>query len=44
MIEDAILHPALPLVFWLTVASAGNFAPTELHVNLLLQIVYELAG
>ena len=45
VLEDGILHPALPFLFWLTAAaSAQQFVPTELHINICLQIVYEIAG
>jgi hypothetical protein len=46
-LEDAILHPALPIVVWFTAASASThnqFRLTEAHVNVLLCIVYELAA
>lgn len=41
MIEDSILHPALPLLVWLS--SCPEYSPTEQHINMCLQIVYELA-
>ena len=46
-LEDTILHPALPLVVWLTAAVSNVHSPFRLtarHVDLLLAIVYELAS
>ena len=46
-LEDAILHPALPIVVWLTAAVSNVQSPFRLtarHVDLLLTVVYELAA
>eukprot|EP01094_Clydonella_sp_ATCC50884_P020851 TRINITY_DN4425_c0_g1_i3.p1 TRINITY_DN4425_c0_g1~~TRINITY_DN4425_c0_g1_i3.p1 ORF type:complete len:1491 (+),score=173.74 TRINITY_DN4425_c0_g1_i3:926-5398(+) len=45
--EDVVLHPAFPLVVWLTAAASapsGKFVLTTPVVNTLLRIVFELAS
>jgi len=44
--EDAILHPHLPFLVWMTLAlgKKTGFVPTQLHVDRLLQMVHEVAG
>ncbi|GLC43475.1 hypothetical protein PLESTM_001477400 [Pleodorina starrii] len=42
-VEDAILHPGLPLVVWLMAAQAKGFVLGRTHVEALLQLVYQLA-
>jgi len=44
MVEDAILHPMLPVVIWLTIASSYEFIPHKKHIDVCLQIVYQLAS
>lgn len=44
MIEDAILHPGLPMIMWLTMAHSKGFIPTNYHINLCLNIVHELSA
>ena len=44
MLEDTVLHPKLPFVVWLMVASStAKFVLSERHVNECLQIVHEIA-
>ena len=44
MLEDAILHPALPLVVWLMMANSHNFQPSIELINILLQITWEISA
>ena len=46
MLEDAFLHPSLPILSWLLVASNANsnFYPNEDLFRYLLVVVYEVAG
>ena len=43
MLEDALLHPQLPLVVWLMMTSTHGYHPPMFLLDQLLQITYELA-
>ncbi|GFR48217.1 hypothetical protein Agub_g10077, partial [Astrephomene gubernaculifera] len=42
-VEDAILHPGLPLVVWLMAAEPKGYNLGASHVSALLRVVYQLA-
>jgi hypothetical protein len=45
--EDAILHPQLPFLVWLTIVCSrreAEYKPTVRHVSSMLQMVHEVAG
>jgi hypothetical protein len=44
MLEDAILHPALPCVMWLAMTASHQYLPSSFHINTLLSIVWEIAS
>ena len=44
MLEDVVLHPALPLVTWLMLAVNDGFEPPERLLTICLRITYELAA
>ncbi|GAQ80538.1 hypothetical protein KFL_000560270 [Klebsormidium nitens] len=43
-LEDAILHPDLPFLVWLTAAVAKGYQPSKLHAAVCLRIVHEMAA
>ncbi|KAK9821838.1 hypothetical protein WJX74_003238 [Apatococcus lobatus] len=43
-LEDAVLHPELPLLTWLMLASGKGFALTTAHAQACLTIVSDLAA
>lgn len=43
MIEDATLHPALPVLVWLTAASSKGYLPSAAMRSTVLAVVAELA-
>ena len=44
MLEDAALHPDLPLLVWLMVADTKNFSVNSIILERVMSIVYELAS
>lgn len=52
MLEDSFLHPLLPAVIWLMLASSSSsssqdgsgFVPSKEHIDLCLQVVWDIAG
>ena len=44
IIEDSTLHPALPLIIWLLVSSSKGWAPSQVHLDACLTVVYEVAS
>lgn len=43
-IEDAILHPALPMLAWLMMAQAAGYAPSQVHGGAVVKIAREIAA
>lgn len=43
-LEDTVLHPALPLLTWLTAAQAKDYTLGASHFNACLHIVHQLAS
>lgn len=48
MLEDSFLHPLLPAVIWLMLASSSSqdtpeFVPSKEHIDLCLQVVWDIA-
>ena len=50
MLEDSFLHPLLPAVIWLMLASSSSasqdtspFVPSKDHIDLCLQVVWDIA-
>ena len=44
IIEDSTLHPALPLLVWLMMATSKGFRPTQAHLDACVAIVGEVAS
>ncbi|KAG5184516.1 hypothetical protein JKP88DRAFT_255404 [Tribonema minus] len=44
MVEDVILHPALPLIVWCMVATSKGFVPSPLLVAACLGVVHEISA
>eukprot|EP00742_Colponemidia_sp_Colp-10_P014940 GILJ01017019.1.p1 GENE.GILJ01017019.1~~GILJ01017019.1.p1 ORF type:complete len:432 (+),score=71.11 GILJ01017019.1:180-1298(+) len=44
VLEDSILHPALPLLTWMMMASARGFILSTPFVELILRIVHDVAA
>lgn len=44
VVEDAILHPKLPVLMWLIAACSKGHKPTANEVELCLRMVYEVAA
>eukprot|EP00743_Colponemidia_sp_Colp-15_P013887 GILK01016294.1.p1 GENE.GILK01016294.1~~GILK01016294.1.p1 ORF type:complete len:436 (+),score=73.45 GILK01016294.1:177-1310(+) len=44
VLEDSILHPALPLLTWIMMASARGFTLSTPFVELILRIVHDVAA
>eukprot|EP00474_Spongospora_subterranea_P004881 CRZ05339.1 hypothetical protein [Spongospora subterranea] len=44
MVEDAVVHPALPWLVSLTIATSKGYRPPNSCVSLCLQLVYEIAA
>ena len=44
VIEDSTLHPALPLLVWLMMATSKGFRPVQAHLDACVAIVGEVAS
>ena len=44
ILEDAVLHPALPAVVWMMVTSTHGYSIPIEAINLLLQVTWEIAA
>jgi hypothetical protein len=43
MVEDALVHPALPLVVWVMLALTRGYVPSEMLLQALFQVIWEVA-
>ncbi len=43
MVEDAAVHPALPVIVWLMLASSRNYHPPNTFISPCLSILHEVA-
>ncbi len=43
MVEDAAVHPALPVIVWLMLASSRNYNPPSIFISPCLSILHEVA-
>eukprot|EP00899_Mesostigma_viride_P011501 jgi/Mesvir1/20351/Mv19937-RA.1 len=43
-LEDALQHPGMPLLMWLTAATAKGYVPSPVHIAECLRIVHDLAS
>ncbi len=43
MVEDAVVHPALPVIVWLMLASSRNYHPPIFFISPCLSILHEVA-